>query len=276
LIQWRLLLFGSFGLVSAEYWANQPACFFEKKSREKTTETLNLAKVSGVFGGERRCFASPLVNPLATIVVIQQLVTKAEELFMRYGIRSIAMDDLARELGMSKKTLYQLVTNKEDLIRRVFTVFTEQQMEEIANRRARTDNAVAELVEVVQYMLAQLSRVSASFRYDLEKYYPVLNRELERLHESFFEAFIRENLEWGINEGLYRSNVDPEVIARIFVNTAVRTGHNELFPVHEYALDKLLEQLFLYHIHGVATVKGIQYIKQYLGTEAAEAFDPPH
>ena len=206
---------------------------------------------------------------------MEQLLVKAEELFMRYGIRSVAMDDLARELGVSKKTLYQLVENKEDLIRQIFQSLTSQQMEEIGARRVAADNAVAELVEVVQYMLGQLRRVSASFRYDLEKYYPSLNQELEQLHESFFESFIRENLEWGVQEGLYRPHMDTAVIARMFVNTALQTGHDELFPVHEYALDHLLEQLFLYHIHGVATARGTQYIKQYLGT-VAKSFDSHH
>jgi len=203
--------------------------------------------------------------------VSASLLGKAEELFMRYGIRSVAMDDIARELGVSKKTLYQLVANKEDLIQQVFTRKLNLQKEQIEALRAEKDNALAELVKVVQYMLAQLRQVSPSFRYDLEKYYPSLHREMEAFHRAFFEQFIRENLEWGIQEGLYRSSVDPVVIARIFVNTALQMGHDELFPVQDYALDQLLEQLFLYHIYGVATSKGTTYIEEYLGRGDAEA-----
>ena len=79
----------------------------------------------------------------------QQIVTKARDLFMRYGIKSISMDDLARELGMSKKTVYQYVENKADLIQKVFEDHLEEEKQVLAECRSEASNAIVKIARMV-------------------------------------------------------------------------------------------------------------------------------
>ena len=201
----------------------------------------------------------------------EQLIEKSEELFMRYGIRSVSMDDIARELGVSKKTLYQQVENKSDLIRQIFLTRSIEEREEIHRMRQASRDAIEELVLVAKFMISRLRLISPTSRYDLEKYYQEIHQELNRLHMTFFVQFIQENLRRGIEEGLYRTNIEEEVVAKLFVSMAIKLGHNEYFAVMEYKLENLVQQLFLYHIHGVASERGMETVVNYLGRGEAES-----
>lgn len=198
-------------------------------------------------------------------MVKEQVIEKSAELFMRYGIRSVSMDDIARELGISKKTLYQQVENKSDLIRKIFMSRSTEEREEVRQMRHASRDAINELILVAKYMISRLRLVSPTSRYDLEKYYQDIHLELKELHMTFFVQFIQENLERGIEEGLYRTNIEVAVIAKLFVSMAVKLGHNEYFSIREYQLEMLVQQLFLYHIHGVASEQGLEQVAHYLG-----------
>ncbi|WP_083937431.1 TetR/AcrR family transcriptional regulator [Lewinella cohaerens] len=203
-------------------------------------------------------------------MIKQQIITKSEELFMRYGIRSVSMDDIARELGVSKKTLYQQVENKSDLIRQIFAERSILERQAIEAMRKESDNAIEEMVEVARFMISRLRLVSPTSRYDLEKYYQDIHRELDHLHMTFFTHFIQENLVRGIEEGLYRRSTEVSLVAKFFVGMATRLAQNEHFSVKEYNLEDLISQLFVYHMHGVASENGMQVVREYLGHEDEE------
>lgn len=183
---------------------------------------------------------------------------------MRYGIRSVSMDDIARELGVSKKTLYQQIENKSDLIKRIFNNKCEEEMYEISQMRETATDAIDEQVKVVRFMIGRLRIISPASRYDLQKYYKDIHRDVEDFHREFFRQFIQDNLERGKEEGLYRANVDAVVIAKLFVSMAINLGHNEYFSVHEFSLEELVRQLFHYHINGVASDAGLAVMQTYL------------
>ncbi|MEL7222664.1 MAG: TetR/AcrR family transcriptional regulator [Bacteroidota bacterium] len=200
-------------------------------------------------------------------MLLKEIIKKSEDLFMRYGIRSVSMDDISRELGVSKKTIYQQIENKSDLIRRIFVNRCEEEMEEISKMRETATNAIEEQVQVVRFMINRLRTVSPTSRYDLEKYYKDIHREMDEFHQAFFQQFIQDNLKRGIAEGLYRANIDAVIVAKLFVSMAVNLGHNEYFSVHEFSLEELVRQLFHYHINGVASDEGLAVMQTYLPTQ---------
>lgn len=183
---------------------------------------------------------------------------------MRYGIRSVSMDDIAREVGVSKKTLYQQIDNKSDLVKQIFVNRCEEEMREITKMRTTATNAIDEQVQVVRFMIGRLRTVSPTSRYDLEKYYKDIHRDMDEFHQAFFQQFIHENLERGQKEELYRANIDPVIVAKFFVSMAVNLGHNEFFDVHDFSLEELVRQLFHYHINGVASDAGLVVMQRYL------------
>lgn len=189
---------------------------------------------------------------------------------MRYGIRSVSMDDIARELGISKKTLYQQVENKSDLIRQIFAGRSEQDRIAIEKMRKRATNAIEETVEVARFMIGRLRLISPTTRYDLEKYYQEIHREMDQLHRTFFTRFMQENLQRGIEEGVYRQTLEVDIVAKFFVGMATRLAHNEYFDSREYGLEDIVSQLFIYHVHGVASEEGMGMVRKYLGKEDEE------
>jgi AcrR family transcriptional regulator len=189
-------------------------------------------------------------------MLLKEIIKKSEDLFMRYGIRSVSMDDISRELGVSKKTLYQQIENKSDLVKHVFANRCEVEREKITTMRQRAANAIDEQVQVVRFMIGRLRNISPTSRYDLEKYYKDIHHDVEDFHQDFFRQFIQDNLERGKAEGLYRANIDAVIVAKLFVSMAINLGHNEFFSVHEFSLEELIRQLFHYHINGVASDAG--------------------
>jgi AcrR family transcriptional regulator len=185
-----------------------------------------------------------------------RLLDEAEQLFFRYGIRSVTMDDIARELGMSKKTLYQFVANKSELVSEVMTRRVTREQAAIQELRAAATDAIDELYKVSQFMIEQLRNFSPSARYDLRKYHARESHRLEQLHEQFFEQFLRENLERGQEQGWYRPELKPRILARLFVNMALSLGDIDHFPVEEYDLQDVLTQLLSYHLHGITSAQG--------------------
>lgn len=187
----------------------------------------------------------------------QQILNKSTALFMRYGIKSITMDDIARELGISKKTLYQYVENKSDLIGQIFQekIRTEKQcMSDI--REAATD-AVDEILRIARYVIEELRQMSPTTMYDLRKYYRSTWRQMEALHQRHIYQLIRENLERGQAEGLYRQNLDVDIVAKLYVAKTSIVVDEELFPTQQYNIERLFEEYMMYHIHGVASAKGL-------------------
>ncbi|MEM1214862.1 MAG: TetR/AcrR family transcriptional regulator [Bacteroidota bacterium] len=198
------------------------------------------------------------------------LLKKVEQLFWRYGIRSVSMDDVARELGISKKTLYQQVENKTDLLTQVLAQHVTEEQAAIADIKESASSAINELISISRYAITRLRNISASFRYDIEKYYPEQHTTFDQLQNDFFQALVQENMIRGKAEGLYRANIDEVVIAKFFGSMAKNIGMNTYFPIKQFALEHVVTQLVHYHINGIASAKGQELLCEYLDEETTK------
>lgn len=197
----------------------------------------------------------------------QHILKKSYELFMRYGIKSVTMDDIARELGMSKKTLYQYVDNKSDLIEQIFHQHTEEEKTAIEQIRRSSADAVDEILKIARYVVEQLRELSSTTVYDLQKYYPNTWKQMEALHQRHVYAIIKENLERGIRQGAYRSNLNPDIIAKLYVGKTSLVADEEMFPLREYDIRVLFWEYINYHIHGIASGEGRHLLEKYKAVE---------
>lgn len=186
---------------------------------------------------------------------------------MRYGIKSVTMDDIARELGMSKKTLYQYVENKTDLIEQIFHQHIEEEKKVIECIRSSSADAVDEILKIARYVVEQLRDLSPNTVYDLQKYYPKTWKQMDALHQRHVYAIIKENLERGIRQGAYRSNLNPDIIAKLHVGKTSLVADEEMFPAREYDIKTLYWEYINYHIHGVASIEGQHLLEKYKAAE---------
>ena len=193
---------------------------------------------------------------------LKNILLKARELYMKYGIKSITMDDVARELGISKKTLYQYVTDKDDLVGKFVDNEISMRQEEICKCFRIGYNAIEELFEISIFMNKLMRNQNSATEYDLKKYYPVhFEKTIKARREGIFN-YILVNLKKGINEGLYRKEMNKEVIAKLYLWRSENTHIDELFTIEEFTSIKLFVELINYHVRGIATEKGIMILEK--------------
>ena len=192
------------------------------------------------------------------------ILEKVSILYLKYGIKSITMDDVAREFGISKKTLYQYVTDKPDLVEKVMLLIAEKHNSFFKKLRANKINAIEELLEVNKYFTEMLKNYNPSMEYDLRKYYPDLFKKIyEVRRKRMYESIIR-NMKKGIKEGLYRRDMDIEIIAKLHVSRIENMYDNEIFTTEELTSAKVFNEIFIYHLRGISNENGIKFLEEKL------------
>lgn len=193
----------------------------------------------------------------------ERILRRSEDLFMRYGIRSVTMDDIARDLGISKKTLYQHVDNKADLVDRITESYIQGEKQCLAEISANAKDAIDQQLMIARHVVQILRRMRPTTMFDLKKYYRECWEKMDRFHLGYVYRVIRSNIEQGIYEGLYRQNLDPDIIAKLYVGKTMILNDEEMFPLREYNRDDLFVQYINYHLRGILSDKGGRKLKTY-------------
>ena len=191
-----------------------------------------------------------------------KILEKCELLFMRYGIKSVTMDDVSRELGMSKKTLYQYFENKEELIHKVTQNHFTCQNKVIEHIIHHSKTAIDEMIGISNWMNTMSKNLNPSLVFDLKKYHPQSWQVFNDHRNTEVYNCIKHNLERGIQEGLYREELDTEVLARIYIARMEMFLDAEIFPYDKFPPEKAFKVFMDYHIRGLATTKGIKYLEK--------------
>ena len=195
---------------------------------------------------------------------LQNILEKVGELYNKYGIKSVTMDDVARELCISKKTLYQYVENKNDLVSLVFNYLMHNKDCSFKDIFEKEQNAVEELLEVGINIIKSFSDYNSSTEYDLKKYYPELFVKLHEDRKGKMYDAILKNIQKGKKEGLFRTNMDEEIIAKIQVSRFLNMGSDDFMNTGEMLKPQNILELFIYHIRGIANNKGLEILEKTL------------
>ena len=190
----------------------------------------------------------------------QDVVANVGQLFIKYGIKSLTMDDISRHLGISKKTLYKYVEDKNDLVGKVLTAFNEQDIQMVDEVMSKGLNAIDEQLEISKYINQKLTHIHPSVHYDLEKYHPNQWRKYLKLQGEVINRCILTNIKNGIQEGLYREDLNAEIISKIYISRFDAVFDGELFPSDQFKFSDVHHEFFRYHIRGIASKKGIKYL----------------
>lgn len=199
--------------------------------------------------------------------VALKILEAASEEFMKYGIRSVSMDDISRKLGMSKKTLYAHFSKKAELVKSVSLAFIEKDKEALRVIHENSRDAIDELVLMARYVLSILREVPQTVLYDMKKYHRSCWNLFDNFHQKFIYQTIYDNIERGIAEGYYREEVNPDILARLYVGKSLWISDETLFPANSYNMGELYFEFIIYHIHGLASSKGVKKLNNYLEQE---------
>lgn len=192
----------------------------------------------------------------------ENLLITARDFFMQFGIKSVSMDDLSSKLGISKKTLYQAVDNKEDLVMKVITNHIEVQNAEMEDILSQDKDAIEEMLMFARYIIQLLKNLRPGVTYDLQKYYPAAWKMIEQLHQQTIDKIILTNIKKGIKEGVYRKNVNPEIISKLYVAQALQISDEKLFPLKQFRMEDLIREFIAYHFYGIASLEGFKRLNK--------------
>ncbi len=192
------------------------------------------------------------------------LLRSSRDLFYKYGVKSVSMDDIARLLGISKKTIYKFIENKKDLVMAVVTQHLNEEKEAVEMIKVTAENAIDEMTSIARLVLESLRSIKPTLSFDLKKYHPGAWSLIEKDHFNYIENVIKINIERGISEKYYRANIDPNIYSKLYVGLAKLIVNQESFPPGSYALSELYENVIHYHIHGIMNDKGKKAFNKYL------------
>lgn len=196
--------------------------------------------------------------------VKEYIISESDKLFCQYGFKSVTMDDIARHLGMSKKTIYTHFSDKNEIVNIVIESKLNSQKCWISENREAAENAVHEIFFAVTNMKELLSNMNPTLFYDLQKYHPQAWLHFKNFRENHLYNNIYDNLLRGISEGNYRKDIKPDILTQmrleqidlIFFNGSdYRSG--------KYSIAQVMAELTEHFLYGICTLRGHKLINKY-------------
>jgi len=193
----------------------------------------------------------------------QEILSGAIQMFKQIGIRSVSMDDIAQELHVSKKTIYQYFKNKEELIVAMLKYRHDNDMITFEDLDLPNDcNAIDVLLKVSFTVCKNINETSHSQMFELQKYYPKQFKQFWAMKRDTIFRQIKENIEQGKKQDLYRNDLDSELMSILYVRRLEDLSHinEELFI--KYPFELVFKTMFESHIRGISNANGIAYFEK--------------
>jgi TetR/AcrR family transcriptional regulator, cholesterol catabolism regulator len=193
----------------------------------------------------------------------QRIKEAAHDLFMLYGIRSVSMDDIAANLGMSKKTIYQYFKDKDDLVEAVVDDVIVSNQSGCLQDKNRSENAVHEIFLAMDMMAEMFKTMNPSIVYDMQKYHPAAFRRFMKHKNEFLFNLCKQNLERGVAEELYRPELDLDILCKYRVETMLIPFNPDFQQGLRHNLAKIEEEILVHFLFGIVSIKGYKLIVKY-------------
>lgn len=192
-----------------------------------------------------------------------RILKGAWELFMKYGIRSVSMDDVARHLSVSKKTLYQYFADKDEIVTMVAAYYMEENHKKYEGFHTAAKNAIDELVQISVCLKKDFQKMNSSLLFDMQKFHPkAWGAWLAHKQKHIRQSIIR-NLSQGVEEGFYRPEINKDILAGMRLELIQLSFDEQVFPSANYNLAEVNIQIFEHFIYGILTDKGRKVYEKY-------------
>lgn len=195
-----------------------------------------------------------------------KILEKAVDLFLTLGFKSVTMDDLASDLGISKKTIYTHFDNKTKLVEECTLYLFHKISSGIDAITALGKNPIEELYEIKKFVLFHLKDEKSSPQYQLQKYYPRIFRTLSNKQLEVMKDCVVDNIQRGIALGIYRNNLNVEFVARIYFMGNMSIKDQTYFPQEIFSIPQLMDDYLEYHLRGIITPKGRKILNEIINS----------
>ncbi|MCK5781612.1 MAG: TetR/AcrR family transcriptional regulator [Flavobacteriales bacterium] len=189
--------------------------------------------------------------------LLSRVIETSKITFIKYGVKSITMDDISKELGISKKTLYTVVKGKHDLIEKTSFAISDEVFSKINILLGKKLDPISELIEIENIVCEMISSVLPSAIYQFQKYYPDIHTKLHSRQKNAIINLLHDNINRGIKDGLYREELNVDFIVNLDYNTSLLLSNPEVFNHKDLDLRKIKREYLIYHLRGIASHKGL-------------------
>ncbi len=193
----------------------------------------------------------------------ERIIEGGEELFLTAGIKSVTMDDIARHLGMSKKTIYQFFKDKNELVIALVKKKLQDDEAQMSQIISRSGNVIEEMINMMKCSEDIFSRINPIVVHDMQKYHPDAWKQFQNFKADVLIHTLEELLTKGINQGYIRPDIDVKILARMRVSQVEMGFNASIFPVAEFSAWKVQYQFLEHFNYGVCTLKGYKLLNQY-------------
>ena len=190
------------------------------------------------------------------IMMKEKILEKATDMFLNLGFKSVTMDDLANQMGISKKTIYTHFKHKTALVEESTDHLFCSISEGIDHICSLHKNPIEELYEIKKFVMMHLKDEKSSPQYQLQKYYPKIHDDLRHRQFEIMQDCVVDNLKRGIEQGIYRENLNINFVARIYFTGVTSIKDHRLFPSDQFPIVTLMDDYLEYHLRGIVTPGG--------------------
>lgn len=186
----------------------------------------------------------------------ERVLAAAADLFRRFGFRSISMDDIARQLGMSKRTLYQHFSDKDEIVTLAIGKFLQRKKELLKNIADEARDAVELLIKVNHFLLTDITETSGSLMFELRKYHLKAWEVVQEFKSDFIFSIVHDNLKNGIEQGYFRNDIDVEVLSRLRMEEVALPLNDEVFPKGNFDMSHVSMTILDHFANAITTDRG--------------------
>lgn len=186
----------------------------------------------------------------------EHFLSKIQTIFIEKGVKALTMDDISRELGISKKTLYQICDNKSDLVKMVMEFQMNCDTIQVDKCSVNAENAIHEIFLIMESLSDRIRNLNPITLHDIQRFYPESWQVFQSYRVDFILKKMQANLLRGMKEGLYRKKMNPDIIAKIYVSAIDTVFDTKLFPINEFHFLDVYKEFLYYHLRGISSEKG--------------------
>ena len=204
-------------------------------------------------------FALPNYKSLKELIL-----EKTRELFLTIGFKSVTMDQIAYDMGISKKTIYNFFENKNELVKAVTSYMFNSITNGVTEIKKNSNNPINELYDINLFLIKYLKKESVSPLYQLEKYYPLIHKEINKKQFDFITKSTTGSLNNGIKLGLFRRDIKIDFISRLYFKGMIGIRDLDTFPLNLYDPVSLKIDFIEYHLRAIVTEKGLKKLNHFI------------
>ncbi len=191
-----------------------------------------------------------------------KILNASEKLFMRYGLKSVSMDDVAKHLGISKKTIYNFLKDKKDLVFQVLQCHFTKNENECKEIFLKNENPVSQMLFIGKHVAANYQSLNPGLINDLRKYFPKGWILFNEYKNNIIRHYIETNIRNGISQGYYRQDINVDIIANLYLNLTEIITQSHAYDQSETKFPQVVAEMINYHLHAVCSEKGLAYLNE--------------